>query len=133
MENFGVKSIEHNKPTLNSMGHEFNLLDEAGNKIGYARLEYTSHPKPIYVLKWIGVEASNQKEGNGREMLENINEFLAEKKIPGCLSSVNKAKGFYEKLGWTKYKSTNIYFFGPLSEEEKDRIVVEMHFRLKFT
>ena len=129
MEN--PNTITYSKENPESEKHEFFLLDNAGAKIGGARLEYYSHPYPIYILKWIEVEASNKNIGNGHQVMERVNQFLTNKKTPGVLRPFHSAKEFYKKLGWTKYGNKDLYFFGSLTDKEKERVSTEIYFRLK--
>ena len=112
--------------------HVFKIFNNKGEVACKAKLEYISIPCRMFILKWLGLEPDVETgDGYGTKMIQQINDFLSSKKIPGVLFSLNSALGFYEKNGWKRYRSTNIYFFGDISEEEKETAINKIHFRLK--
>lgn len=83
--------------------HAFELLKD-DKVIGGAEVEYFSRPLPFYQLTELWVEPEYTGSGGASRIMDQVENFLEERKKPGILTDAitddNPAKGLYERRGW---------------------------------
>ncbi len=94
--------------------HTFDLIVD-GEKIGGAEVDYFSKPIPLYQLTDLYVDFEQKGNTYASQLMEQVEAFLREKKKPGVLVEAiiegDKAVGMYERRGWQKVSSENLYVF----------------------
>jgi ribosomal protein S18 acetylase RimI-like enzyme len=89
--------------------HQFLIAELDGKPIGFA--DYSLYEPGIYKLHKIYVHASTQGKGVGKALIDHIIGKLSELKAHTLLLNVNrynKARLFYEKLGFAVKKEEDI-------------------------
>ncbi len=83
--------------------HRFDLVID-GEKVGAAELDYFSRPLPLYQVTDLFVDFEHKGEGHASKILEQVEDFLKQKKKPGILVDAimpgDKAEGMYARRGW---------------------------------
>ena len=117
-----MKNIEHYSPyEENEKGenylHKLELIID-GQNIGYAKLLYKNSPFPFYYLSSLHIYEQYRGQGNGKDFLASIKNFLDSKGKCGILMNLiqkdSPAKTMYSKYGWQEipYQS-GWYIYNP--------------------
>ncbi|SRR3989339_333678 len=100
------KNIEQGEDPL----HTIDLMFD-GKIIGRAELTYYSKPYPLYQLSDLYVELEYQGTGQAGKIMEQVENFLKEKKKAGVLVDAidpdSPASGMYARRGWQEIPESN--------------------------
>lgn len=103
----------YNEKTLTEQleqGRDFVLVYNGGDAVGFASTSLLIAPS-VFKLHKLYVLPSEQGKGTGRFLIDTIIKDIKEKGATALRLNVNrhnKAKSFYEKLGFTVIKEENI-------------------------
>jgi ribosomal protein S18 acetylase RimI-like enzyme len=89
------------KKQIGIEGHQFIIVYEDGTPVGFAA--FSEIEPAIFKLHKLYVLGSQQGKGTGKLLIEHIHEIIKAKGAKALQLQVNrnnKAKGFYEKLGF---------------------------------
>ncbi|MFT4155603.1 GNAT family N-acetyltransferase [Parafilimonas sp.] len=106
-------------------GHHFLIVEEEGEAVAFA--DYGLLKKGVYKLHKIYVHPNRQGKGIGRLLIDHIVEIIKKQQASSLLLNVNrnnKAKGMYERLGFTVIGEEDIdigagYFMNDYIMEKK--------------
>jgi GNAT superfamily N-acetyltransferase len=83
--------------------HRFDLILD-GERIGAAGVNYYSTPIPLYQLTDLYVDYEHSGKGNASRLLDQVEEFLRERRKPGVLVDAiiedKPTSGMYARRGW---------------------------------
>ena len=129
-----MRKIEHYHPKeVHEKGEDYiHRLDLQvnGEKIGEAQLIYKNSPFPFYYLSSISIREDLRGNGEGKNFLVSINNFLLKKGKTGILvNSIDEnhpANQIYKNYGWTPV-GNYYYIFNPPKNLSPGRVSKAIH------
>lgn len=90
-----------------------------GQEVGYAEMLYFSEPTRFYYITYVEVQPGCRGKKLGSRIVESVNKFLDNKKLPGVLIDFiepeDKAAGIYERHGWQITNFDDFMVYSPRS------------------
>jgi ribosomal protein S18 acetylase RimI-like enzyme len=104
-------------PAEYDVPHHRISIELGGQEVGYAEMLYFSEPTRFFYLDFVRVKPENRGLRLGSYIVESVNKFLDQKKLPGVLMNIIKsdeaATGIYERHGWQTTEFDNFMIYSP--------------------